>query len=308
MSVGTFVAVGLAALFDRLVGEFPERIHPIALFGRLVAVFDRHWTMPRAAGVVLALALPLLAGTVVAGIVAIGLWLHPVVGIVTAGVVLFSMTSLRMLLTVSQEVTDLTGRDLDAARAQLHALAGRDADTLSAGHVRSAVVESAAENLADGLVAPLGAFMLGTVGGLTFAAGAATWVKAVNTLDSMLGYPGIPHGGTSARLDDIVMYLPARASALLIMLVAREPDALWTARMWARNPASPNSGWPMATLAAIVGVQLEKPGAYTINPVATLPDLDDARRALLIVGRAGVLAYVLAGIGSLLVPGSGVAS
>jgi adenosylcobinamide-phosphate synthase len=160
--------------------------------------------------------------------------------------------------------------------------------------VRSAAVESVAENLADGLVAPLLAFAVLSPW-LPLAAGAATWVKAVNTADSMLGYHSKPVGWASARLDDAVMWVPARLSAALIAVAALDPGSLRRARRWARVPESPNSGWPMATLAAALDVRLEKPGAYSIGS-GRLPTVEDAKRGIRIVGVAGVLSFVGAGV------------
>jgi len=312
MSLTALAAVALAAVLDWLFGEFPERVHPVALFGRLAGAFDREWVAPRLAGAVVALALPLFAAAVVGGVVLFAVRAHPAAGALVAGLALFATTSRRMLLDVAREVVDLTGDDgdaLDAARERLPALAGRDASGLSAGQVRSAAVESAAENLADGLVGPLVAFGVGALFGLPVAAGAAAWVKGVNTLDSMLGYRAKPVGWASARLDDVVMYVPARASAALLALAARDPDALVDARAWADEPPSPNSGWPMATIAAVLRVRLEKPGVdsggYVLNPVGALPDVEQARRGLSVVGRAGLIAYLGAGVLALVAPGSG---
>ena len=155
------------------------------------------------------------------------------------------------------------------------------------GTLRSAAVESAAENLADGLVAPLLAFALGAQLSLAFGVAAATWVKGVNTLDSMLGYRSKPVGWASARLDDAVMWLPARVSAALVALARPAPGALVRARRWARAPPSPNSGWPMATLAAAVDVELTKPGEYTLNPDADLPTAERAHLGHLLRDIAG---------------------
>jgi adenosylcobinamide-phosphate synthase len=214
---------------------------------------------------------------------------------VAAGLALFSTTSLRMLLDEAERVVSLSDRDLDSAREALRSLAGRDARSLSAPEIRSAAVESLAENLADGLVAPLLAFAL--VAPLSLAGGtaAAAWVKAVNTLDSMLGYPHKPYGTASARLDDLTMWLPARLTALLLAGAALDPRALSRAREQSTNPPSPNSGWPMATLAAVLGVKLQKPGVYTLD-FGALPSVEEADRARTIVTRTGWLSFVLAGV------------
>ncbi|WP_244605304.1 adenosylcobinamide-phosphate synthase CbiB [Halorussus halobius] len=298
------VAVGLALALDATVGEPPRRLHPVAWFGSLVAAVDREWTRPRLAGVAVAVALPLFAGLAAGLAVGGAARLHPVAGVVAAGLVVFGTTSLRMLVETAREVVAETATDLPAARERLRWLAGRDAGDLSAGEVRSAAVESAAENLADGAVAGLLAFALFAPVALPLGAGVAAWVKAVNTLDSMLGYPNKPHGTASARLDDLVMWVPARASAVLLAVAAFAPGpssrrglgALSAARRWARAPSSPNSGWPMATMAAVLDARLEKPGVYVLDPDASLPSVETARTGVRVVELASVLAFVLAGV------------
>ncbi|WP_435186277.1 adenosylcobinamide-phosphate synthase CbiB [Halobellus sp. EA9] len=347
MLVTATVAVALAAGLDAAVGEPPARIHPVALLGRVVGLVDRGAKpsadaalSPRLVGALAALALPLGFAGVAVGVVATGAAVGPWLGAALAGGVLFSTTSLRLLLASAREVIDASDADLDEARTALRALAGRDAAALDAAHVRSAAVESLAENLADGLVAPLAAFAVVAAGAsalagagpaagadlrtlaLPLAAGAAAWVKGVNTLDSMLGYRSKPVGWAPARLDDLVMWLPARASALLIAVAAGAPLLPFRAsvRRLARRPASPNSGWPMATMAAALSVRLEKPGAYDLDPgsgtgnaalsdasdstetvdsvemSAPLPDISTATRAVRVTRRAGLLAAALAGV------------
>jgi len=317
-AVAVPTATLLAAALDRAVAEPPTRLHPVAWFGSLVAPVDRAWARPRLVGGGAALVLPLVAAGVAAGIVALaGSSAAVLVGdgagrdvpalaaaTLAAGAALFVCTSLRLLVATAGEVAALAGEDLPTARDRLRALAGRDASDLPAAGVRSAAVESAAENLADGLVAPLSAFVGGAVaaalaGGspvavLAVAAAGAAWIKAVNTLDSMLGYRSKPVGWASARLDDAVMWLPARLSAGLLALAAAEPGALAAARRDARVPASPNSGWPMATLAAALDARLEKPGAYVLNADAAAPTPADAARGVALVARAGRLGIGLA--------------
>lgn len=288
--------IGLALVLDLALGELPNRIHPVAWFGRLVAPFDREWSHPTAVGAAVALALPLGAAGIVAGFVVFAASFSWLAAAVAAGLVLYSTTSLRMLVGTARAVACESENDLGAARQDLLALAGRDAESLSAGQVRSAAVESAAENLADGLVGPLLAFTLLAPVSLPAAAGAATWVKGVNTLDSMLGYRHKPVGEASARIDDLVMWLPARLSALLLAVAVFDPLTVRVARRWADEPSSPNSGWPMATIAAVLGVRLEKPSNYVLNPNANLPTVADAERGVRVVTIAGLLAYLLAGV------------
>lgn len=296
MPVTATLAVVVAAILDRFVAEPPARVHPVALFGRVVAPVDREWSHPVTVGALAAVVLPGVAAGFVAGATWGASLVSPWTGVAVAGLALFSTTSLRMLLDATETVVAATAADVEQARTELRALAGRNPASLSAGEIRSAAVESAAENLADGLVAPLFAFALLAPVSLPLAAGGAAWVKAVNTLDSMLGYRHKPVGRVPARLDDVVMWLPARASAVLLSVAAGSPSVLTRIPTLARRPSSPNSGWPMATLAALLGTRLEKPGHYLLDAGPDLPDADTAARGVRLVSRAGLVAFALTGV------------
>ena len=331
-AVTLLAPVALAGGLDLAVAEPPRRVHPVALFGTLVGRFDRERTHPRLVGAAVAGALPLAAAAVCGGVVwsaaAYGPRVAgvPVAAVAAAAGVCFSVASLRMLLDVTGGVVAETETDPDSARESVRALVGRDPADLSPAALRSAAVESAAENLADGFVAPLVWFVAGATGAVAVAAtgalpeagavgataaapgraataevaltagvAAAAWVKAVNTLDSMLGYRSKPVGWASARLDDAAMFLPARGAACCLALAARSPESLRRARSLAREPASPNSGWPMATAAAALGVRLEKPGAYVLDGGPEPPSPAAARDAVRLVCVAGGVAVAAAG-------------
>ncbi|GAA0510633.1 adenosylcobinamide-phosphate synthase [Halorubrum aquaticum] len=315
MTLAAAGALALAAALDRTFSEPPTPIHPVAWLGRVVAALDARLPDSRGVGVALAAVVPaafavLLAAPVFAAGTLLPRSAAPAAA--AAGLVLFVCSSHRMLLTVAGDVLERVDHDVDAARRELRALAGRDAADLSTEHVRSAVVESAAENLADGLIAPLLGFVVGGIlapyaglsaaGGLVVAAGAAAWIKGVNTLDSMLGYRDRRAGWAPARLDDAVMWLPARATALLLVAAgwrraSTGPVAtLGRARSAARVPDSPNSGWPMGSLAAVLRVRLTKPGTYTLFPEGTLPTASEARAGVRVVSRAGWLGFGVAGV------------
>lgn len=305
MGLSALVVGGSLAL-DIALGEPPRRLHPVAWFGRIVGAVDRPWKGPAVVGSLAAIVLPVAAGLVVAGSVLAAGRVDPLAGALVGALALFVSTSLRRLLDRVREVVTATSEDLEMARERLRALAGRDATELSAGEIRSAAVESLAENLADGLVAPLlyyavfavGAAATGAEPVLAVAAGCggAAWGKGVNTLDSMLGYRTKPTGWGPARLDDAVMWLPARVSAVLLAVVLARPSALVAARRWQRDLASPNSGWPMGTLAAGLAIRLEKPGHYVLNSEKELPDATTAGVAVRRVAIAGLLAYALVGV------------
>ncbi|KTG10977.1 CobD/CbiB family cobalamin biosynthesis protein [Haloprofundus marisrubri] len=293
-------AIALAAALDWLFREPPARVHPVALLGRLVSRVDQQWSRPRLLGAVAAFTLPLVAAGAAALLVGLAALVGHTAMLLATGFVLFSTTSLRMLLDAARSVVDDSDTDPDAAKQNLRALAGRDPTDLSSGELRSAAVESAAENLADGLVAPLLAFTVLAPLSLPVAAAAAAWVKAVNTLDSMLGYRDKPVGWAPARLDDVVMWLPARVSAVLVAVASGDLGSLARAREWSQNPPSPNSGWPMATLAAVLDVRLDKPDVYVLNRNVALPTPADATHGIRIVAVAGAFAWGLAFASTLL--------
>ncbi|WP_247729147.1 adenosylcobinamide-phosphate synthase CbiB [Halovivax limisalsi] len=293
MTATTLAIVGVAVGLDRLIGEPPTRVHPVAWLGRLVAHLDRDWplgpTGHRRVGLAVALCVPVAAAGVVGGLVALAASLHPVAAAALAAFALFLTTSLRALLDLTETVVDRSETAPDAARESVRGLVGRDPSDLTPGDLRSAAIESATENLADGFVAAFVPFVLLTPHSLPVAAAVATWIKAVNTLDSMLGYPSKPIGTASARLDDLVMWLPARVSAGAIALAAGDPASLGRARRWARATPSPNAGWPMAVGAAVLDVRLEKPGVYTLHPSGETPTRAAGERAVALVGRAAAI-------------------
>jgi len=307
--LASLATLAIAVALDLALAEPPARVHPVALFGSVVGRFDRSWSRPRLVGVAVAVAvgLPIGVAAFAGGIVAAASFALPAFSalpVLVAGTILFTTVSLRMLLATTAEVVELTETDPDAARESVRALAGRDATDLSPADLRSAAVESAAENLADGFVAPLGGFALGATVGLAVGGSEVALPLAAggrrglgegrqHARLSMLGYRSKPVGWASARLDDAVMFLPARVTAGCLSVAAGSIEALRWAASWAGKPGSPNSGWPMATAAAALDVRLEKPGHYVLNPTRARP-ASRRGRAVRLVGVSGGVAVALA--------------
>ena len=300
MTLTTLAILGFAFSLDLLIGEPRSSLHPVAWFGRLVGVLDREWSpnprTQRRVGILIAFLVPMVPAAAAWAVVTVALGYQSLVGAVAAALVLFSTTSLRLLLDLTQAVIEETddGGDLEVARERVRGLVGRETDSLTGQGLRSAAIESAAENLSDGFAATLLPFALLAPVSLPAAAAVAAWIKGVNTLDSMLGYPSKPIGTASARLDDFVMYLPARVTAVCLALASFRPRTLARARECARVPASPNAGWPMAVLAYGLGVRLEKPDAYVLNAGGTLPTVQDGNRAVSMVGLAAAILVAVA--------------
>jgi adenosylcobinamide-phosphate synthase len=160
------------------------------------------------------------------------------------------------------------GGSLAAGRARLCWLVSRDVDALTETEVRESAIETLAENLNDSVVAPIFWFVLLGLPG-------AALYRFANTADAMWGYRGMYKGQNwewagkwAARADDVLGYVPARITGMLLLLVAGR-YRLWRLLQWrceARKTPSPNSGWPMAAMALALGVALRKPGVYVLNP------------------------------------------
>ncbi|MBI4506096.1 MAG: cobalamin biosynthesis protein CobD [Chloroflexi bacterium] len=276
-------ARALALALDLLAGEPPAALHPVVWLGRLIGALER-----RAPGAPLAqlayggLVVAAAAGVAWGGSRALlhrAPWLAPYL--------LKSAFAWRALRRAGLGVAERLERgDLHGARLALQALVSRETADLDAPLVAAAAIESLAENLGDGLVAPL---LYDACGGVPLALA----YRAVNTCDAMLGYRGrYEHlGKLPARLDDLLNLLPARLSALLLAVAAgRGAGAAWRALRDAGRTPSPNAGWPMSAAAGALGVALEKRAVYRLNPTGGSPTPADVRRAVALVDRAAVLA------------------
>jgi adenosylcobinamide-phosphate synthase len=243
------VSVAAGLLVDRAVGEPPAPVHPVAAFGHVMQrVEARTYADTRARGVyytVTGVALGVVAGAAVRSPIA-------AVAISAAG---------RELRTIAARVRDaLLAGDIATARKLVPALVGRDPTALDASGLAAAVIESLAENTVDAVVAPA---LWGVAGGARGALG----YRAVNTMDAMVGHRSARYarfGWASARLDDVANFVPARATAVLVMVV--RPHAAAAIREAVRRDArahpSPNAGVAEAAFAAALGVQLGGPLRY----------------------------------------------
>jgi adenosylcobinamide-phosphate synthase len=289
-------ALALAWWLDARFGEPPNRWHPVAWLGRLLAPLGR-WlpTLAPAPGVVAgALAWCVVVGSVAALAAALQAMLLAApawLGVPLLALLLKPAFAWRMLhdevAAVGTAFDSAPGAaGLAAARAQVGRLCSRDVASLDAETVRETAIETLAENLNDSLVAPLWWWLLA---GLP---GAWAW-RAVNTLDAMWGYRGRWQwaGKWAAWADDVLAWLPARLSALL--LAPPSWRALW---QQAGLTPSPNGGWPMAAMALHLGVRLHKPGVYVLNAGAPPPQPPQLRQALRRGQQAAWAAVLLASL------------
>ncbi len=284
-------ALWLALLVDRWLGEPPARWHPVVWMGSYLGWTGRHIApqVPSAGQgadiprfVLGALAWGLGAVVVVVLAVLVQHWLlawHALAGMLVLGLLLKPLLAWRMLREEVQGVESALSSSLPAGREQLARLVSRDVQALDTSQVRESAIESLAENLNDSLVAPLFWFaLLGLPG--------AALYRYANTADAMWGYRGLRAGRDwtwagkwAARADDVLSWLPARLTALLLML-ARGGLSWRALRTQAPRTPSPNSGWPMAAMALALDVRLAKPGVYVLHETGRPPEPADTARAV----------------------------
>ena len=290
--------LSIALAIDLVLGEPPRPIHPVVWVGKVISFLERGGISQR----------PWVQFIYGSGItlVTIGLFVTPayfmllylksfsLVAYVIIGAVLYKSTfSLRGLRQAALRLKRLLVEDkLNEARLELRSLVSRDTHGLSKLLVVSATVESVAENTCDSFVAPLFYFLLlGVPGAIAY--------RVVNTLDAMVGYHGEYEylGKFASRLDDVLNFIPARLTALLLVLATflsgRGAPASWRVMLHDHaKTESPNAGWTIAAMAGGLGVQLEKVGHYRLGEADTplIPETIDAALNLMLLS---MLAWLL---------------
>ena len=248
-------------LLDLLLGDPSWLPHPVVGFGKMIAFGERHLNKGNhrmLKGAIMSFFLIVLVFTII--------WLienqlsiiHYTLSIAFESLLIFYCLAGTTLIREVRKVFRAVDRSLDEGRKQVARIVGRDTAQLSAQEIRTAALETLAENLSDGVIAPL--FWL-AIGGVP----AMVAYKMVNTLDSMIGYRTERYkdfGCWAAHIDDVANYIPARITALLMVIAAGKPQLLGFVWRNGRNHASPNSGYPEAALAGILDCRFGGPHYY----------------------------------------------
>lgn len=279
----------LGFIIDLFLGDPSWIIHPVVMMGRAISALEKilRKIFPKTemgeimAGLCLAIILPVgTFGISVLVLYLLGL-IHPVLRFIMEVIWSWQVLALHGLWSESMNVSRaLETKTLDDARKAVGRIVGRDTQNLTKEGVAKAAVETVAENFSDGVMAPLIYLIIG-------GAPLALAYKAVNTMDSMVGYKNDKYlyfGRCAAKLDDIVNFIPARLSALLLILAAgicrQNMPKAW--KIWRRdrfNHASPNSAQTEAVMAGALGVQLAGP-AYYFGELYEKPTIGDADRSI----------------------------
>ncbi|GAB3728513.1 adenosylcobinamide-phosphate synthase CbiB [Spirosoma lituiforme] len=252
----------LGYLLDLVVGDPEQWPHPIRFFGTLIANGERGLNRRSARFLKgLALTVGLCAGTYLffAGLNRLLISLHPWLLMFTNSLWVWYGLANRNLIVEGQNVfAVLDANGLEAGRKQLSRIVGRDTSRLSVQQIRIAVLETMSENLSDGVIAPLFFYALAGVPGLMT-------YKMINTLDSMIGYRSDRYeqfGKFAARLDDVANFIPARLTALLMVIVSGSVRGGQFMLRYGHQHKSPNAGYPEAALAGILDCRFGGPNVY----------------------------------------------
>jgi adenosylcobinamide-phosphate synthase len=296
------IAAGWVA--DLLFGD-PRRGHPVALFGRSAAAFERlSYADTRRAGVVHTVAL-------LGALAVVGILIERTAGraIATAAATFVALGGTSLARTGDQMANHLAGGDIEAARRLLPSLCGRDPSSLDAEGLTRAALESVAENTSDAQVAAL---LWGAIGGTP----AILVYRGANTLDAMIGHRSPRYarfGWAAARFDDAANFVAARATAVMVIMCAPvvdgSPRGAWQA--WRRDAVrhpSPNAGVVEAAFAGALGVRLGGPTQYAheleMRPMlgdGAPPRIDDLARAVrlsrAVQAATAIVALVLSVVG-----------
>ena len=259
MDVALPLLVGV--LMDCVLGDPMGLPHPVVGYGRLISFFEHRWNHGqnrKLKGMLMTVLLVAGVAAVVWGVLVMARTLSVWLEVVLSAVLVFYCLAGKTLIDEVQAVFRETDVSLERGRKQVARIVGRDTSELTAQEVRIAALETLAENLSDGVVAPLFWYMVAGVPGMMA-------YKMVNTLDSMVGYKNERYrdfGCFAARLDDVANYIPARLTALLMVLVSGRWSLLAFVKRYGRQHASPNSGYPESALAGILDCRFGGPHVY----------------------------------------------
>ena len=266
-------------LLDLLIGD-PQRLpHPVVWFGKMISFGEhrlnkgQHRKLKGALMSLLLILLVFLTTWYVRSILTT--YLSPLASYILDAIIIFYCLAGTTLIREVRAVFHALERSLDEGRKQVARIVGRDTSELSAQEVRTAALETLAENLSDGVIAPLfWLALLGTPGMLAY--------KMVNTLDSMIGYKTERYkdfGCWAAHIDDVANFIPARLTALLMVVASGQLGLLRFVWKNGRKHASPNSGYPEAALAGILNCRFGGPHSY-FGQIFDKPYIGDHERLL----------------------------
>ena len=237
-------------ILDIVFGDPVGLPHPVVYMGKSISFFEKRLNKGNnitIKGAVISLLLILLSFIFTKFVIELS-YLNIYIGTAVSSLLIFFCLAGKTLIHEVKMVFEALEVSLERGREQLSRIVGRDTADLSAEEVKKAALETLAENLSDGVIAPLFWYAIGGIPAMMA-------YKMINTLDSMIGYKNeryIEYGSVAARIDDIANYIPARITAIFMILVVGRINLIGFVFRFGKEHASPNSGYPEAALAGIL--------------------------------------------------------
>ncbi|MGB9977697.1 cobalamin biosynthesis protein [Methanobacterium sp.] len=263
----TLFIIIIAIMIDVIFGELPSRIHPVVWMGKLIDIFKEYLINYRSkiSGIILTFLVVLIFTLATYVLLRLSAFNY-IIYILLSSIILSTTFAIKVLLTSAENMKNDINHNIEKARQSMSYLVSRNTMELNEEDLVSATIETLTENITDSVIAPLFyAFIFGVPGAVIY--------RVINTLDAMVGYKTpekIKIGWFPARLDDILNFIPARITGVLVVAAAAFLRLNWKNSYKimlrdSRKPDSPNSGFSMAAAAGALDIKLEKIDYYKIG-------------------------------------------
>ncbi len=290
----TLFIIIIALIIDVIFGELPTKIHPVVWMGRLIDLLKEYLINYRSkiSGIILTFCIALIFTLATYVLLHLSAFNY-IIYILVSSVILSTTFAIKTLLTSAENMKNDIDHNIEKARQSMSYLVSRNTKELNEEDLISATVETLTENITDSVIAPLFyAFIFGVLGAVVY--------RVINTLDAMVGYKTpekIKIGWFPAKLDDVLNFIPARITGILVITAALFLRLNWKnaykiMRRDARKPDSPNSGFSMAAAAGALNIKLEKIGYYKIGDDLSPLTTDKITEAVLLT-KITILLFIL---------------
>ena len=287
-----------AIVIDLLIGEPPSKIHPVVLMGNLIVNLKKHLIKynNKLTGILITIIILLVFNILFAFIIKIST-INYYLFIIISALLLSTTFAIKSLIYSVDQIGEDLNISIDKARNSISYLVSRDTSTLTEPEIISAAVETLTENITDSITAPIiYTYIFGIFGAVTY--------RIINTLDAMVGYKtpdNINIGWFPARFDDLLNYIPARITGIMVVFAAFTLRLDWKnsyniMRRDARKTPSPNSGFPMAAAAGALGIQLRKADYYQLGDSINQLKIETIKKTILLTKITIVLFLIISSI------------
>lgn len=266
--------LGLAVLIDLLIGEVPDKIHPVIYMGNFISKLKNYLPATKTSGLLIILATNFTFSIITLILLLITAYINNWLYVILAYVILSTTFSINFLIKSVKDIQKDLNEDIDKARQSMSYLVSRDTQELTESRITSAAIETLTENITDSIISPLFYTTIISIPfGMIIAIPCAVIYRVCNTMDAMLGYKTkelIDVGCYPAKLDDVLNYIPARIAGYYMILSAYilrydYKQSYHVMKEFALKTPSPNSGYTMSAAAGALNITLTKEGVYQLG-------------------------------------------